>query len=268
MLISPIFKDGNRQLVSNYRPVSLTCSIAKVLEKLIRDQFLAHTEKHGLLAVEQHGFRPGRSCLTNLLLAREDWVEARDKNHLQDVVFTDLSKAFDKVSHLGLLSKLKHFGLDQRLCEWFSDYLMDRRQKVRVNGVLLGWKAVLSGVPQGTALGPLLFLLYVNEVLKILTSSSLLFADDIKIWKTVNSSDDRLVLQNDLDKLTEWANLWSMEINSKKSAVMHLGQKSYTSYFMGDRELPDVREETDLGIIVSHDLKTTVNCNRAAAKAF
>ncbi|VDP96611.1 unnamed protein product [Trichobilharzia regenti] len=138
-------------------------------------------ENHGLLTEEQHGFRPGRSCLTNLLLAMEDWVDARDKNHLLDIVFIDLSRAFDKVSHLGLLSKLKRFGLDQRLCEWFRDYLMDRRQKVRVNGVLSGWKAVLGGVPQGTVLGPLLFPLYVNEVPKLLTSSSLLFADDIKI---------------------------------------------------------------------------------------
>nr|CAH8840869.1 unnamed protein product [Trichobilharzia regenti] len=267
-IISPIFKDGDRQLVSNYRPVSLTCIIAKVLETIIRDQLLAYVETHGLLAVEQHGFRPGRSCLTNLLLAREDWVEARDRDHLLDVVFIDLSKAFDKVSHLGLLSKLKGFGLDQCLCEWFRDYLMDRRQKVRVNGVLSGWKAVSSGVPQGTVLGPLLFLLYVNELPGILSSSSLLFADDIKVWKTVNNNEDRLALQNDLDKLAEWSSLWSLEMNARKSAVMHLGQKSYTSYSLGDAELPDVKEQKDLGIIVSNDLKTTANCNAAAAKAF
>nr|CAH8849371.1 unnamed protein product [Trichobilharzia regenti] len=245
-IISPISTEWDRQLVSNYRPVNLTCIIVNVLETIIRDQLLACVETHGLLAAEQHGFRPGRSCLTNLLLAREDWVEARDENHLLDVVFIDLSKAFNKVSHLGLLSKLKGFGLDQCLCEWFRDCLMDRRQKVRVNGLLSGWKAVSSGVPQGTLLGPLLFLLYVDELPGILTSSSLLFADDIKIWKTVNNNDDRSVLHTDLDKLAEWSSLWSFEMNVRKSAVMHLDQKSYTSYSLGDTELPDVNEQKDL----------------------
>nr|CAH8846634.1 unnamed protein product [Trichobilharzia regenti] len=110
---------------------------------------------------------------------------------------------------------------------------MDRRQKVRVNGVLSGWKAVSSGVPQGSVLGPLLFLLYVNESPGTLTS--LLFADDIKIWRTVNNNGDRSVLQTDLDNLAQWSSLWSLEMNARKSAVMHLGQKFYTLCSPGDR---------------------------------
>ncbi|KAH9595221.1 hypothetical protein MS3_00009929 [Schistosoma haematobium] len=267
-IVSPIFKDGQRQIVSNYRPVSLTSIVVKLLEKIIRVRLLSHIDLHNLLAPEQHGFRNKRSCLTNLLIAREDWTAALDHGLSVDVIFIDFSKAFDKVSHVGLMQKLTSFGIIGTVHEWIGNFLCDRRQRVRVNGTLSDWKPVKSGVPQGTILGPLLFLLYVNELPLLLRSSTLLFADDVKIWRTIKSAADHVDLQADLDDLVRWAREWGLEINARKSVLMHVGHGNSYRYTIEGKPLPCVQEHKDLGVILSHDLKTTAHCKAAAVKGF
>ena len=267
-IVSPIFKDGQRRIVSNYRPVSLTSIVVKLLEKLIRAKLLSHIDSYNLLTPEQHGFRNKHSCLTNLLIAREDWTAALDNGQSVDVIFIDFSKAFDKVSHLGLMQKLSSFGITGAIQEWIGSFLCDRRQRVRVNGTLSEWKPVKSGVPQGTILGPLLFLLYINELPLLLKSSTLLFADDVKIWRTIRNETDRCYLQADLDELVRWAHDWGLEVNSRKSVFMHIGHDISYHYTINGTSLPRVQEHKDLGVIISHDLKTTTHCNAVASKGY
>ncbi|CAI2726681.1 unnamed protein product [Schistosoma spindalis] len=268
-IISPVYKAGSRDLVSNYRAVSLTSAVVKLMEKIIRISVINYVERHNLFSREQHGFRRGLSCLTNLLIAREDWAAAKDQNIPVDVIFIDLSKAFDKVSHCGLKFKLERFGIHYTVVDWISNFLHDRRQRVRVNGALSSWVPLESGVPQGTILGPLLFLLYVNELPTVAKSSVLLFADDIKIWRPIHNMSDRMVLQNDLSSLVAWLDRWSLEVNPNKSVVMQLNNndESY-HYTIRGFVLPKVRNYKDLGVILSSDLKTTSHCKAAAAKGY
>ncbi|CAH8612736.1 unnamed protein product [Schistosoma intercalatum] len=202
-IISPVYKAGSRDLVSNYRPVSSTSAVVKLMEKIIRIAVINYVEGQNLFSRTQHGLRKGLSCLTNLI-AREEWAAAKERNAPVDVIFIDLSKAFDEVSHSGLKFKLKRFGIHNTVVDWISNFLHDRRQRVRVNGALSSFVPVKSGVPQDTILGPLLFLLYVNELPTVAKSSVLLFADDIKIWRPIHSMSDRIVLQDDLSSLVAW----------------------------------------------------------------
>ncbi|CAH8669480.1 unnamed protein product [Schistosoma bovis] len=268
-IISLVYKAGSRDLVSNYRPVSLTSAVVKLMEKIIRTAVINYVEGQNLFSRAQHGFRKGLSCLTNLLIAREEWAAVKDRNACVDVIFIDLSKAFDKVSHSGLKFKLKRFGIHNTVVDWISNFLHDKRQRVRVNGALSSWVPVKSGVPQGTILGPLLFLLYVNELPTVAKSSVLLFADDIKIWRPIHSMSDRIVLQDDLSSLVAWLDRWSLEVNPNKSVVMQLNNsdESY-DYTLRGFVLPKARNHKDLGVILSNDLKTTSHCKAAAAKGY
>ncbi|KAH9591082.1 hypothetical protein MS3_00001154 [Schistosoma haematobium] len=143
-IISPLYKVGSRDLISNYRPVSLTSAVVKLMEKIIRISVINYVEGHNLLPREQYGFRRGLSSLTNLLIAREVWAAAKDRNIHVDVIFIDQSKAFDKVSHSGLKFKLERFGIHYTVVDWISNFLHDRRQRGRVNGALSSWVPVKS----------------------------------------------------------------------------------------------------------------------------
>ncbi|CAH8868563.1 unnamed protein product [Trichobilharzia szidati] len=185
-----------------------------------------------------------------------------------DAIFIDLSKAFDRVSHSGLLVKLGSLGINKVVTDWIQDFLKDRRQRVRVNGVSSTWESVKSGVPQGTILSPLLFLIYVNEIPSVVNSSCLLFADDIKIWRALHDDSDQLALQEDLNLLSDWCKHWALEINLNKSVVMHASHSHVHNYSMNGIALPVVTEYKDLGVVVQHDLKTATNCRAAATKGF
>ncbi|KAH9594796.1 hypothetical protein MS3_00000503 [Schistosoma haematobium] len=149
-----------------------------------------------------------------------------------------------------------------------KDFLVGSQQRVRVNSKLSSWETVLSGVPQGTVLGPVLFLLYVNDLPCLLSSSVLLYADDVKIWRTIRCKSDSLELQNDLKKLSEWSQTWQLPINTSKCVVMHIGHQGTDTYTMNNTELPVVQTYNDLGVIVSQDLKTTAHCRAIAPKGF
>ena len=147
----------------------------------------------------QHGFTRGRSCLTNLLETFEAWTRIVEEGYGIGVIFLDFRKAFDSVSHVKLLQKLRSYGIDEKLVVWIQDYLTNRETAVRVNAKLSSWAAVLSGVPQGSVLGPLLFLLFVNELPTWTINSIKMFADDTKIWCKIIPEDDFLSLQENLN---------------------------------------------------------------------
>ena len=264
--VVPIFKGGNKTVVSNYRPISLTSVVCKVLERVIKRQIVAYFEEHTVLLSSQHGFCSGRSCLTNLLDFLEYSTDALDKGDRVSVVYLDFSKAFDKIPHKRLLISLESHGLDGPLLKWIGAWLLGRKQRVIVNGHQSEWKAVKSGVPQGTVLAPLLFIIFVNLIDSDLTSNIWKFADDIKIARNVTSEDDKRALQADLDALLKWSKEWQMEFNVDKCKVLHLGVNNNDTYDLNGTKLAIVNEEKDLRVLVTSDLKLSGHYMQARKK--
>ena len=266
--VSPIFKKGNRQRVENYRPVSLTSLIGKACETVIRDAILDHLDRHQLIVDSQHGFRRGGSCLSNLLQFLDAVTGSLDKNNCIDVVYLDFAKAFDKVPHVRLLDKVNKHGIGGKVGLWIKEWLHDRKQRVCISGRCSSWMSVTSGVPQGSVLGPLLFLIFINDLESGLLSSLLKFADDTKVFCQVNGEHDQKQLQADLNCLTEWSEKWQMPFNTSKCRVMHLGRaNSKYEYTMGNHTLEVTTEEKDLGVIISSNLKPSRQCQQAYSKA-
>ena len=266
--VTPIFKKGDRSLPCNYRPVSLTSVVCKVMESVIKDCVLNYLLDNGLLNLSQHGFLPSRSCVTNLLSFLEDVSLSLDSGHSVDVIYLDFQKAFDKVPLGRLMFKLHRLGIKGRCADWISSWLHGRSQRVVVNGNFSSWKEVTSGVPQGSVLGPLLFLIFINDIDSSLTSSISKFADDTKLYRKVSDNDDASMLQRDLDRLFSWSQTWQMSFNADKCKVLHFGPKKVNyDYNMNGSILSDVTFEKDLGVVITGDLKPSRQCAAAAARA-
>ena len=199
--ITPIFKKGSKHSPANYRPISLTSIVIKTLERLIHSKVLDFLSEHNKLSNSQHGFHPGHSCQTQLLEAAHQWAENIDHKSSTHVIFLDFSRAFDSVPHQRLLLKLDNIGVRGSLLSWIDSFLKNRQQRVVINNTLSSWKKVTSGVPQGSILGPLLFLVYVNDIGNGLISTTKLFADDCALYRKVNSAQDVRCLQQDLNHL-------------------------------------------------------------------
>jgi hypothetical protein len=263
-----IFKKGSKDKAENYRPVSLTSVVGKLLETLIKENIVEHLEKHGLLKDSQHGFRSGRSCLTNLLDFFESVTSELDDGNCADIIYLDFSKAFDKVPHCRLLKKLEAHGIGGDCLSWIGSWLNNRRQRVHLSGVYSEWAEVLSGVPQGSVLGPVLFLVYINDIDLGLLSKLGKFADDSKLLKGIRSQADVIEIKQDLLKLEQWSENWQMQFNSQKCSVIHLGHNNPCSeYFLYGSELKPSEQERDLGVIVDKSLKFSEQCNVVASKA-
>ena len=169
--------------------------------------------KHKLINPTQHGFLKAKSCLTNLLCFLEEMTKWVDDGSPVDVIYLDFQKAFDKGPHKRLISKLKSHGIGNSLINWIEQWLTDRRQRVVVEGEVSSWKSVLSGVPQGSVLGPILFLVYINDLEEGVTCKILKFADDTKLFRKVKEIGDKQNLQYDIDKLVKWSEKWQMLFN-------------------------------------------------------
>lgn len=266
--VTPIYKKGKRCQPENYRPVSLTSQICKVVESVLRDELVSHLDRNKLITSTQHGFRKGLSCASNLLAFLENVTACVDDKQNVDTIYLDLAKAFDKVPHQRLLLKLKTHGVDGLVCKWIKAWLSDRQQRVCVDGCYSSWRQVWSGVPQGSVLGPVLFLIFINDLDNGLTSSVLKFADDTKLFRPVTNQSDGQILQNDLDTVCSWAKRWQMEFNVAKCKVMHFGKSNIGCKYSMDKQPVDVVDsEKDLGVIVSSDLKAEANCKEAYTKA-
>ena len=213
--VQPVHKKNSRQIVSNYRPISLLCICGKIFEKVIFDNMYAFFKVNNLISPNQSGFRPGDSTINQLLsIAHEIFVGFEDFDETR-AVFLDISKAFDKTWHDGLIYKLKQMGIDGDLVKLLGDYLSNRFQRVVLNGQESGWKKINAGVPQGSVLGPLLFLVYINDLTDNISSNIKLFADDSSLFTRVrnnaNATFERLT--NDLATITNWASQWKMKFN-------------------------------------------------------
>jgi hypothetical protein len=266
--VSAIFKKDSKELAGNYRPVSLTSNVCKVLESIIKDSIIKHLADNLLINDSQHGFVKGRSCLTNLLEFLEDVTNSLDKGKPVDVIYLDFQKAFDKVPHKRLLEKVKSLGIEGTVYNWIKDWLNDREQRVILGNAASDWVKVTSGVPQGSVLGPILFLIYINDIDDGIACKLLKFADDTKIYSEVGSSDDILKLQNDLIQMGKWSSDWLMLFNTGKCKVMHFGSNNVqTSYTINGQTLSTVTEEIDLGVLFQSNMKCDRHCANVVAKA-
>ena len=215
---------------------------------------------------------PGRSCTLQLLDVLNSWTDGLDNKGSIDIIYTDLKKAFDLVSHKGLVHKLPAFGIGTVLINWISAFLSGRLQKVRVGLETSSWTPVTSGVPQGSVLGPVLFILYINDlVLNLNNSTAKLFADDAKIFKLISSSLDAINLQTDIDAMVNWAKVWKLQYNVAKCKVLHLGisnqQYGYRMEHDNSSTLQSVTEERDLGVIIDDKLNFDQHIGNIVRKA-
>ena len=263
--VIPIHKSGSFASPNNYRPISLTSSICKIFERIVHCRILSYLMKNKLLASSQHGFLPRKSCLTAHLECLEKVTQLLDSGKPVDMIYFDFRKAFDSVPHQRLLAKLKCYGISGSLLRWISSFLTARRQRVVLRNEHSGWLPVESGVPQGSVLGPLLFLMYVNDVDSILSECQITkFADDLKIYAEISDRS----LQSSIDGILAWASTWLLKVHPEKCNVLHFGHNnSKVTYCLGDAFMNQKNQVRDLGIFVDDSLKWSQHCIHIAKRA-
>ena len=268
--IIPIPKKCPNDEVTNYRPISLLSVVSKVLERCIYNQLIVHvsSQLHHL----QFGFLRGKSTTSQLLHVINEINKALENREQIDSIYLDFAKAFDKVDHILLLKKLRNFGITGKLLNWFNNYLSNRLQKVTVLGSTSQPLPILSGVPQGSILGPLLFLVFVNDLPDSISrqSSVALFADDTKCYRPVTRVSDCEILQSDLHNLVQWCSNWKMDLNLSKCAVSHMSrnrQPIHYDYELLGHSIKVVDAQKDLGVVLSSDLKWNKHVDITSSKA-
>ena len=232
-----------------------------------------HMMVNNLFSSQQYGFVKGRSTVLQLLNVMDVWTNAIDKGDSIDTVCLDFTKAFDKVPHNRLMSKINSIGFNTETLHWIKAFLSDRVQQVCINGANSTWKPVTSGIPQGSVLGPILFVPNINDLPSNILSDVYMFADDTKIFNIMKSPEDQEILQNDLDSLSAWSDKWLLKFHPEKCKVMHLGKADNTKYLYklkeGDthHELAYTEEEKDIGVVIDGKLDfekhINININKA-----
>ena len=276
VLISPVHKGGSRADPAQYRPVALTSHITKVFERVVRRGLVTHLEMQDLLPKDQHGFRQYRSTLTQLLSHWDQVLDHLEQGEAVDVIYTDFSKAFDKCETNVLLHTLRDCGVKGRVGLWLSAFLdpKTRKQAVGVDGRISTLTPVVSGVPQGTVLGPILFLIHIRGISSSLSpgTSSSSFADDTRIWRGVKTEDDCALLQADLVSVYSWANTVNMVFNSDKFEwVRYVADSVPAPNFQylspGQTAIENKDNLRDLGVRLSSDLTFTLQIEKVATTA-
>ena len=269
-LISPIYKKGDRDCPSNYRPISLTCICSKLMEHIVTSSMITHLERHNILYHLQHGFRHGRSCETQILELTTTLQANLNDRSQTDLIIMDFSKAFDKVSHPKLLAKLDHYGIRNDALKWISCFLNNRQQSVVVDGAQSHYLPVLSGVPQGSVIGPTLFLIYINDLPDYVNSAVHLFADDTIMYLTVHNEDHCDQLQADIDQLQLWEKHWSTEFNPEKCVLLRITRKRTAierQYTLHRKFLKEVKNTKYLGVHLSSDMKWNCHIDNITSRA-
>ena len=270
-IITPVYKSGVASDPGNYRPIALTSVFCKLMERVISAEILQYCKRYGLISEQQHGFLSKRSTVTNLLSGHNDWTSAISNHNSVAVAYIDFMKAFDSVCHKKLFTRLSSLGITGNLLDWIKNFLTDRQQCTRVGDKVSDTVKILSGVIQGSCLGPVLFVLYINSITRVLPDSvtCLLFADDIKIYTVIKSDVDNVNLQNALDRITDWSVKWQMPISVKKCSVTIYGKSALkiTPYYLCGCRLRFTDTVKDLGVTVNCHLQFTEHVNCIVGKA-
>ena len=252
---------GSKNVAENYRPISLTNIMSRIMISIIRDSMMGYLKSNSILSDKQFGFMGQKSTILQLLKIVDEWTKILDSGGFIDVVYCDFQKAFDTVPHNRLLDLLTHYGINEPIFSWISDFLSNRKQQVSINGCLSSTFCVTSGVPQGSVLGPLLFIIFINSLVeKATTDNMYLYADDLKVFNEICSDEDVDKLQYDIDKLYDWTQYYLLKFHPDKCVVMRLipskGRMLHVSmcYGMDDVKLKVVDKEKDLGIIFDNTL--------------
>ena len=256
--ISPIYKKNDQSDVSNYRPISLLRTVGKALEKLVHKHIFNFFRDNHVITTLQSGFVPGDSTVNQLIDIYNTFCRALDEGKEVRAIFCDISKAFDRVWHKGLIFKLQSAGISGTLLNWFSDYLQDRKQRVVLPGANSSWTSIKAGVPQGSILGPLLFLLYINDIVEDIHSPIRLFADDTSLYIIVdNPIQAAEQLNSDLLKIHLWATKWLVRFNPEKSESMLFSRKInkpfHPQVIMDQKNIVEVDSHKHLGVVFSKD---------------
>ena len=271
--ISAIFKKGKKTLPNNYRPVSLTCVVCKIMESIIRDAIIDHMTRNNLFSKYQFGFISGRSTVLQLLHVLKIWTDILDQGGTLDAIYCDFMKAFDKVTHKRLVYKVEKYGIKGNIIGWIDSFLSGRTQCVNVNGKISSSQPVTSGIPQGSVLGPILFVIYINDLPEALKGGSIafLFADDTKIFRKINELVDVDMLQKDVDYAVEWSGIWLLKFHPDKCVHMGIGVNKIITdpyhYKMGNHQLKKSACEKDIGVHVDNKLEFKEHINSAVNKA-
>ena len=268
--VAATFKKGDRHSAANYRPVSLTSLCCKLQEHILTSNIRKHLSKHEILTNSQHGFRERRSCETQLLTLVHELASNMDKGTRTDLIILDFAKAFDKVPHERLLRKISHYGIRGQTLSWIRAFLSNRSQRVVVDGIQSESAPVISGVPQGSVLGPLLFLLFINDLPNNIYSSVRLFADDCIVYRKIRNRTDSDLLQRDLDTLTEWEQKWGMEFHPKKCNVLSCTRSRNPfayNYTLKGHTLEYEASSKYLGVDLAANLSWNTHIDRITKKA-
>ena len=278
--VVPVHKKGNKDNIENYRPISLTSLVMKTFERILKKELLLRTAH--LLDDRQHGFLSQRSCTTNMVNFLDSVVLSVNdlKTVSTDVVYFDFAKAFDSVNHDLILTKLKSmYHIDGRLLKFLQSYLQGREQSVVIENCVSSSKPVLSGVPQGSILGPILFVLFINDLPSGLSQGTelALYADDTKIWRGITSYSDHQLLQNDINYLNSWATSNKMKfhplkckvvsIHSSPSPLAFLPSVNF-HYQLGENLLEYSENEKDLGVLINCKLNFNEQQDNLLLKAY
>jgi hypothetical protein len=269
--VVPLFKKkGRKNDPKNYRPISLTSNVCKAMEKIIKRQMLEFLSATNELSEYQCGFMERRSTVSQLLQCLNDWTESVDKGVPIDVIYLDVAKAFDSVSHEKLLSSLDHCGIRNEWLNWIRSFLTARTQTVNIDQCHSNEARVTSGVPQGSVLGPILFLIYINSLVRALKHSSIrLYADDAKIYFRVGSEADFQALTNDLEAINEWMTNAQLNLAVTKCEALHVGfSNKRRDIIMNGEQIPSTHLVRDLGFYVSDDLKFSRHVDNIVATAY
>jgi hypothetical protein len=271
-LVTPVYKAGSASNAANYRPISLTCVACKLMERVIVNETLCYLRKHSLLTKQQHGFLSGRSTTSNLLETLNDWtLTINDKNSVA-VAYVDFKRAFDCVSHNKLLVKLRSYGFSGNLLSWIENFLTNRSQQTKVGCSLSDVTYLSSGVVQGSVIGPLLFVLFINDIASLFNDRKCvgkLFADDLKLYSTLETDADISYLQEKLTAVHDWSDRWQLGISYTKCNLMYVGRmRCNESLFLNANMLPIVDKVKDLGIVVDSNLTFTCHIDQIVARAF
>ena len=273
-VIFPIKKKPNSKSVNDFRPINITSCICRIFERLLRNAIQLFLCENASLNNSQQGFLKGRSTTTALLRYSNDLSNALNQGQCIDCAYFDFSKAFDSVRHDYLIYKLLRIGISGPLLKWIINYLQNRSQVVNVNGVISTERKVSSGVIQGSVLGPILFIIFVNDVDDHIGNCTILkYADDIRIYRCFKSdlstqSLNATLFQNDINALTAWSQTWDLKFNLAKCCILHFGRANIkNSYKINDSPIDSRRQEKDLGVIFSNKFNFSEHMDVVIKKA-